>query len=86
MIRVKSYFANTVEEALVLGRQDFGDDALLLESKRTREGEEHLGAYEVVIGCPRSDAPASPTPAGPMPADEPATRPANDTPGIHAGL
>jgi flagellar biosynthesis protein FlhF len=86
MIRIKSYFANTVEEALVLGRQDFGDDALLLESKRTREGEQHLGAYEVVIGCPRSDASASPSPAGAMSAGEPATSPANDTQDIHAEL
>lgn len=86
MIRVKSYFANTVEEALVLGRQDFGDDALLLESKRTREGEEHLGAYEVVIGCPRSDTPASPAPEPALPSGGPAVRPAVDSPSIRAEL
>jgi flagellar biosynthesis protein FlhF len=86
MIRVKSYFANTVEEALVLGRQDFGDDALLLDSKRTREGEEHLGAYEVVIGCPQGETPANPASAPASPSGEPAGRPAVDVPGIHAEL
>lgn len=57
MTRTKSYFANTVEEALGLARQEFGDEALLLDSRKSRPGEEYLGAYEVVAGV--QEAPAT---------------------------
>lgn len=62
MIETKSYFANTVEEGLALARKEFGEEALLLESKRTRPSERHLGAYEIVAGVPdtpRDNAPAA---------------------------
>jgi flagellar biosynthesis protein FlhF len=66
MIDTKSYFANTVEEGLALARKEFGEEALLIESKRTRPGERRLGAYEIVVGAPASPsetaAPASPAP------------------------
>lgn len=55
-METKRYFANTVEEALALARKDFGDEALLVESKRTQAGEARLGAYEVVVAAPEPEA------------------------------
>lgn len=52
MTRMKSYFANTVEEALTSARRELGEEALLIESRRSRPGEEHLGAYEVIFAAP----------------------------------
>ena len=52
MTRLKSYFASTVEEALASARKELGEDALLIESRRSRPGEEHIGAYEVLVAAP----------------------------------
>jgi flagellar biosynthesis protein FlhF len=47
-MRLKSYFAATVEAALNLARQDLGPYAMLVESRRTGAESRHLGDYEVV--------------------------------------
>lgn len=51
MNQTKSYFAPTVEEALAQARQEFGDEALLIESRRTG-GEGRRGGYEVLVAAP----------------------------------
>lgn len=59
MKQTKSYFANTVEEALALARQEFGDEALLIESRRTG-GENRRGGYEVLVAAPEAPAEEAP--------------------------
>jgi flagellar biosynthesis protein FlhF len=48
-MRLKSFFANTIEEAIRLARQELGPDAMLVNSKRTTVEARHLGFYEVVV-------------------------------------
>ena len=47
-MRMKSYFAATVEAALNLARQELGQEAMLVNSRRTGLESRHLGNYEVV--------------------------------------
>lgn len=73
-MKIKSYFANTVEEAMAMARQELGSDAMLVNSRKSSLENRHLGAYEVVFV---SDMPPGET-------EEPATastgqkRPAGD--------
>ncbi len=48
-MKLKSFFANTIEEAIRLARHELGPDAMLVNSKRTGVEARHLGSYEVVI-------------------------------------
>jgi flagellar biosynthesis protein FlhF len=48
-MRLKSFFADSVEEAIRLARQELGPDAMLVNSKRTVIEARHLGVYEVVV-------------------------------------
>ena len=48
-MRLKSFFADTIEEAITQARRDMGPDAMLVDSKPTHAESRHLGAYEVVI-------------------------------------
>ncbi|HEY6392741.1 MAG TPA: hypothetical protein VIX89_15785 [Bryobacteraceae bacterium] len=47
-MKLKSYFADTIEEAIGLARREMGPDAMLVNSKRSNAEARHLGAYEVV--------------------------------------
>jgi flagellar biosynthesis protein FlhF len=47
---IKSFFADTVADAIRAARAQFGEDAMLLKSRRAPEEARHLGAYEVVFG------------------------------------
>lgn len=47
-MRLKSYFADTIEEAIGQARREMGLDAMLVNSKRSGAEARHLGAYEVV--------------------------------------
>ena len=48
-MRLKSYFAGTVESAIRLARQEMGEDAMLVNSRKAPQEARHLGAYEVVF-------------------------------------
>jgi len=48
-MRLKSFFANTIEEAIRQARHELGAEAMLVNSKRTGVEAQHLGAYEVVV-------------------------------------
>jgi len=59
-MRLKSYFADTIEEAISQARREMGSDAMLVNSKRSGVEARHLGAYEVVCAGEtevRSEAP-----------------------------
>ena len=48
-MRLKSYFAGTVESAICLARQEMGEDAMLVNSRKAQPEARHLGLYEVVF-------------------------------------
>jgi len=50
-MKLKSYFADTIEEAISLARREMGAEAMLVNSKRSNAEARHLGAYEVVCAA-----------------------------------
>ena len=62
-MRIKSYFANTVEEAIHEARAELGGDATLITPRRTAAESRHLGAYEVVFGTTPASETQHPTQA-----------------------
>ncbi len=57
-MRLKSFFADTIEQAIAQARQDMGPEAMLVHSKRTGAEARHLGAYEVVVCAEKMEAAA----------------------------
>jgi flagellar biosynthesis protein FlhF len=55
-MKIKSYFADSVEQAIQEARQELGTDAMLITSRRSSPESRGLGAYEVVFGL---NAPAA---------------------------
>jgi flagellar biosynthesis protein FlhF len=51
-MRIKSYFAKSVDEAMDKARRDLGPEAMLMNSKKTEPELRSLGAYEVVFAVP----------------------------------
>ncbi len=49
-MRIKSYFASSVEQAIHDAREELGGEATLITSRRSAPDARHLGAYEVVFG------------------------------------
>ena len=49
-MRLKSYFAASVAEAIENARVELGPEAMLLNSREIASEQRHLGAYEVVFG------------------------------------
>ena len=47
-MRIKSFYASTVEGAVALARRDLGSEAMLVQSRKTPIEARHLGEYEVV--------------------------------------
>jgi flagellar biosynthesis protein FlhF len=48
-MRLKSYFAGTVESAIRLARQELGEDAMLMSSRKALPEARYLGEYEIVF-------------------------------------
>src|SRR6266540_1323374 len=48
-MKIKSYYARTVEDAMALARQEMGEEAMLVNSRKTPLEARHLGEYEVVF-------------------------------------
>ena len=70
-MKLKSYFAESVEDALSQARRELGADAMLVNSHRTSQEFRHLGEYEVVCaltpGCEveaAAERPENARPAG----------------------
>jgi flagellar biosynthesis protein FlhF len=62
-MRIKSYFAGSVQEAIESARAELGSEAMLLHSKKTEWELRSLGAYEVVFGVPAGMGAAQPAEA-----------------------
>ena len=72
-MRIKSYFAPSVQSAIGLARKEFGDDVTLVTSHASSLETRHLGEYEVVFAiedpanlivetAPADDGSAAPQP------------------------
>jgi flagellar biosynthesis protein FlhF len=55
-MRLKSYFAGTVESAICLARQELGEEAMLVSSRKALPEARHLGVYEVVFAAAQEPA------------------------------
>lgn len=65
-MRIKSYFAPSVQTAIALARKEFGDDVTLVTSHVAALDNRHLGEYEVVFAIEEQPAmPESPEPPAP---------------------
>ncbi len=79
-MRMKSYFAPTVEDAMEQARREMGPEALLVNSRKAPPEARELGEYEVVFavmpdGAEAQDAPkAQNANAAGTPADDPVMR------------
>jgi flagellar biosynthesis protein FlhF len=49
-MRTRSYFAESVQDAIERARTELGPEAMLIQSRKTDPEFQHLGAYEVVFG------------------------------------
>jgi len=57
-MKIKSYFARTVEDAVAQAREELGADAMLVNSRRAEAEARDLGEYEVVFAADGGSAPA----------------------------
>src|SRR5579884_3265125 len=48
-MRIKSYFASSVQSAIAIARKEYGDDVTLVTSHTAPLESRHLGDYEVVF-------------------------------------
>ncbi|HVX64953.1 MAG TPA: hypothetical protein VHA11_00045 [Bryobacteraceae bacterium] len=53
-MKIKSYYARTVEEAVDTASNEMGPDAMLVHSRKAPVEMRHLGPYEVVFALPKS--------------------------------
>lgn len=72
-MRIKSYYAQTIPEAMERARMELGEDAMIIASNRTSGDTQRLGTYEVVFGVVDQGSAAEkpglpPKPAAPAPA------------------
>jgi flagellar biosynthesis protein FlhF len=68
-MRLKSYYAATVEAAMRLARQELGEEAMLMNSRPSPPEAKHMGAYEVVFATGVEPSPSrAPQPEVPAPA------------------
>jgi len=71
-MKIKSYFASSVEEAMSQARHELGEDAMLVNSRKASVETRHLGTYEVVFA---SDMPPGAPEEGPAAASPPLPEP-----------
>ncbi|MEX2264744.1 MAG: hypothetical protein WD696_22510 [Bryobacteraceae bacterium] len=62
-MKLKSYFAGTIESAIRQARKELGEDAMLMNSRKAPPEGRHLGEYEVVFALPDETAQAAPAEA-----------------------
>lgn len=78
-MRIKSYFAKSVDEAMVQARAELGTDALLLNTRKAAGEAGKPESYEVVFGTVEAVTPAVPTPVRALHAPTGAKDPQKDS-------
>jgi flagellar biosynthesis protein FlhF len=66
-MRLKSYFAQSIGDAIESARQELGPEAMLLNSRKTSPEQNYLGEYEVVFGITGNPPAQKKSPAGERP-------------------
>ncbi|MGD0499698.1 MAG: flagellar biosynthesis protein FlhF [Bryobacteraceae bacterium] len=66
-MKIKSYFARTVEDAMAEARREMGPDAMLVNSRKAPPEARDLGEYEVVFAADTVSAAAGAPPAAGQP-------------------
>lgn len=62
-MRVKSYYASAVEDAMAQARLELGEDAMLVKTRRAPAEARHMGEYEVIFASDlETNEPAAPAP------------------------
>lgn len=61
-MKIRSFFAHSVEQAIQEARQQLGSEAVLITSRRASPQDRHLGSYEVVFGSTAPMPEATPPP------------------------
>ena len=69
-MKIKSYFARTVEDAMAMARLEMGSEAMLVNSRKAPPETRGRGEYEVVFADLQEDAPAE-TAGGAPPSRQP---------------
>src|SRR5260221_8658177 len=64
-MRIKSYFARSVDQAMTEARAELGPDALLLNTRRLA-GNGNPSGYEVVMGLPETQSASQVLPSQPQ--------------------
>lgn len=54
-MKIKSYFADAVADAVQAARKEMGEDAMLVQTRKAPPESQHLGSYEVVFGVTGPD-------------------------------
>ena len=67
-MKIKSYYAQTIPEAMERARVELGDDAMIIASNRTAGDTQRLGTYEVVFGVTDQGSGAEKPALAPRPA------------------
>jgi flagellar biosynthesis protein FlhF len=72
-MKIKSYFAESVEAAVAQARKELGPEAMLVNSRRAPASSRKLGEYEVVFGLADGPTPAPKAVEIPQPDAAPAS-------------
>ena len=69
-MRIKSYYAHAIEDAMSMARQELGPEAMLINTRRAPPEARHLGEYEAVFATdlPAADGASREVPEGASPA------------------
>ncbi len=81
-MRIKSYFAKSVDQAMAQAREELGPEAMLLNTRKAPPDQIEGGGYEVIFGV-AGETPVVPNivaPVAAMPAAEAENRAANSAP------
>jgi flagellar biosynthesis protein FlhF len=64
-LRIQSFYANSIRDAIEAARRELGADAMIIASRKTEGESSSQGDYEVVCGVQQAAAPPAP-PAAPL--------------------
>lgn len=67
-MRLKTYFASSVQSAMLLALEQLGGDAMIVNSRKTAPENRHLGEYEVVFATEPETKPTEEQAAAQIPA------------------
>lgn len=74
-MRIKSYYSHAIEDAIAAARAELGEEAMLVNSRRSSPESRHLGEYEVVFATDRPPGQAEEAAAIPGALGDPAGLP-----------